>query len=99
MAPLDRAAEGPLAFRKIAGPGGQEAKPRSQSSKDRVRSENFGSAGGQLDRQREPLESQRDLGDAGRVFGGQLRPWADGRSSLHEERHGLVPRKSPEIQR
>ena len=97
MAPLDRPAEGPLPFWYVAGSGGQEVEPRSQASQDRVRSEKFRSAGRELDRQREPLEPHRDLGDGRRVVGRQLHARADGRGSLDEERHRLVAGEALEI--
>jgi hypothetical protein len=97
MGPFDRAAERPLTLGGVAGSAGQEVQARSQASQDRIKAQKLRSAGRQLDRQREPIEPDRDLCDGWRVSGGQSHPRANGRGSVDEERHGLVGSEALEV--
>jgi hypothetical protein len=71
VAPGDRVAQGLLAEWEVAGTGGEELEAAGEAGSQRLRGEDFDAGGGQLDRQRQPVEAGADLGDGGRVGFGQ----------------------------
>ncbi len=67
MAPLDRGSQRALAGGRITRAAGQEVEAAAEPLEDRRGRERAGAGGGELDRERQPVEPAADLGDCGVV--------------------------------
>ena len=67
VAPVDRRAERLLARGQVAWAAGEEVEALLEPGEQRLRREQLRAGGGELDREREAVEADADLGDRGRV--------------------------------
>ena len=92
VAPLDRRAERPLAFRRVARAAGEQRQRALQAREQRLRREQLRPRGGELQRERQTVEPPADRIHR-RV---RLERAADRAGSFDEERHRLVRRERVE---
>ena len=69
----------------------QQAELVVEPGGDLVDRQDPGPGGGQLERERDPVEPADELGDCGGVVAADPEPWANGRGPLDEQGHGLGP--------
>ena len=93
VAPVDRRAERLLARGQVARAAGEEVEALLEPGEQRLRGEQLGARGGELDREREAVEADADLGDRGRVRVRHGEVGLDGAGALDEERDRLVLRE------
>jgi hypothetical protein len=93
VAPADGVAQRPLPRRQVAGTTGQYPQPVSQALQEDGGREELDAGGGQLDRERQPVEPPADLGDRRRrlVGDGEVVPGLPG--AVDEQPHRLVLRE------
>ena len=90
VAPRDRAAQGLLPSRKVARARRQQPEPIAQPAEHRLGSQDPDPRRGELDRQRQAVEADADLGDRRRVLVRDLEPGPHRPSALDEQRDRLV---------
>ena len=89
VAPFDGSAERPLALGQVPAAAREEPEPVVEPPRDPARAEEPDARGGELDRERQPVEPPDDLRHVGGVVGGEREVRADGHRPLHEQPHGL----------
>ncbi len=93
VAPVDRRAERLLARGHVPWAAGEEVEALLEPGEQRLRREQLGARGRELDRERESVEADADLGDRGRVRVGDGEVGLDGPGAFDEERDRLVLRE------
>ncbi len=93
VAPVDRRAERLLARGQVAWAAGEEVEALLEPGEQRLRREQLRAGGGELDREREAVEADADLGDRGRVRVRHGEVGLDGAGAFDEERDRLVLRE------
>ena len=84
-APIERLSERLLSRRKIARATGEDGKPVAQPLTQRRQRQGAHAARGQLNRQREPIDSCADVGDRGLILRSQAESRSESARSLLEE--------------
>ena len=95
-APLDRAAERPLAFGEIPGGRGKNVQPLPQLRQHRLRREDLYASGRELDRERKAVQPVDDLGDGCGVVRSHAEVGPHRHRALHEEPDGVGLREDLE---
>ncbi len=95
VAPLDRGAQRPLALVQILRAAGEEVQPLVEAAQERGRWKRAHAGRGELDRERQALEPDADLGDGGRVLARQDELVDGGARPLAEEADRLAQRQRP----
>jgi len=90
VAPVDRRAKRLLSRRQIARAAGEELEALLQPGEQRPRGEELRPGGGELDREREPVETDADLGNRRRVRVRDREVGLHGLPPLDEERDRIV---------
>ena len=93
VAPLDRAAQRTLAFRKVTA-ASEESEPTIETGQKFLRLKQPDSGGSQLQGQREPVESGANFGNGVRVARVEVEAGADRTRALHEQPTESTPRNS-----
>ena len=86
VAPVHRGAQRLLPFGKVPRATGEQLQAAFQAGPHRRRGEQLDAGRGELDRQRQAVQTVADLGDGGRVFLRQLEIGFHGHGPLEEER-------------
>ena len=89
VAPLDRRAQRLLPLGQIAGAAAEVLEAAAESIPERLRREEVQARGGELDRQRQPVEPATDLGHGGGVVVREAEVGPDAARPLHEQLDGL----------
>ena len=97
VAPVDRRAERLLARRLVARPAGEQLEAPLEPGEQRLRREQLRARGRELDRERQAVEADADLGDRGRVRGRHGEVGLDRLRALDEERDRVVLRELLEL--
>ncbi len=85
MAPRQRGAQGLVALRVVAASTLQYVETRLESGQHRLRWQRPYPRRGELERQRQPVETSTQLGHRRRIFGRQLKHWLDLVRTLNEQ--------------
>ena len=85
VAPLDRRPERLLARGQVAGAAAERLQAAGEPIPKRLRREEVQSGGGELDRERQPVEPAADVGDGGGVVVGEPEVRSDAARPLHEQ--------------
>ena len=90
IGPLDRCLQRVVAARGIGLPTGQQPEALIEQPGDLGRSQRRHPRGGELDRQRDPVQASADLADGGHVTGAQIEVAACGSGPLDEQGHRIA---------
>ena len=85
VAPGQRSTERPVPIRNVERPARQQRQPVVEPSRDLVDPEPAHARGGELDRQRQPVEPCADLGDRRRILGRHQEVRHDARDAIDEQ--------------
>lgn len=95
-APVDRAAESPLAVRAVARPCGQELEPVLEAREDRAGGEHLHTSRRELDREWQSVEPSADLRGHRHLDLPELQVWLGSTRSLAEQRNRRLLGERPE---
>jgi len=87
VAPGDRVPQRAQALGQVGGAAGEQGQPVGQARQQRLGRQDLDPGGGQLDRQRQPVEPAADLRDRRRIVVGEAEGRVGGVRPLDEERH------------
>lgn len=87
VAPRDGIAQRPLPVGQVAGPAGQKLKPALEAGDHRFRLKQLDAGGGELDRERQAVQTSADLPHRAGVLGAQTEIRPRRLRALHEERN------------
>ncbi len=90
VAPGDLVAQRALAGRQVLGAVGEQGQPFLQPRGQGSRPKELEAGGGQLDRQRQPVQADADLGHGHGVGGRERKTGLDGGRTAAEEVHGSI---------